>query len=494
MKFARRGFLPLLLVLPALLSSQPLPERIESVVRSSITARHGHWGIHVLDLSTGQSLYAWQEDQFFVPASTTKLFSTAMALHRLGPDYRFRTAVFAPRKPENGLLRGDLRLAGGGDPTLSGRAYPYRRDAPAGNPLQAIEDLSDALARQGIARIEGDIIGDDTAYEWEPFPEGRAQEDFLWEFGAPVSALTVNDSRIALVVRPGRRAGDPAQIRLTPSFDYFLVENRVVTTAAGTPKLQVARAPGSRQLRLWGTMPLRGPAEGRSLAVDDPALFAAAALRDALIRRGVAVTGRPQARHRYPGETLLPAEPSPAAGDVRLAERLSPPLADILTVVNKESVNLHAELLLAETGRARRGVGSRAAGLAELESFLREANVPDGDARLYDASGLSMLNMTTPRALTSLLSWMERSPLRDAFRDSLPVAGEEGTLRNRFRGLPEARWLRAKTGSLSRVIAIAGYAGSPSGIRAFAILVNNYAVPAAEVRAIVDKICMLLLD
>ena len=483
-----------LLLFPLLLCAQPLADRIAETVRSSATARRGLWGIHILNLTTGETVFGHQQDRFFVPASTAKLFSTALALERLGAGYRFTTSIVSAREPDaNGRLAGDLRLVGGGDPTLSGRVYPYKKDAALGNPLGAIEELADAVAARGVKRVEGDIVGDDTAYVWEPYPAGRSQEDAVWDYGAPVSALTVNDNRISLVVRPGRRAGEPAQIRVSPSLDYFAIENRVVTVAGGRSNVQVARSSGSRQLRVWGTIPAGGAPEGRSLAVDDPAQFAAATLWDALIRRGVQVTGRPVARHRLTGESAPLRSAAPTSG-VELARRLSPPLADILTVVNKESQNLHAELLLGEVGRARGREGSRAVGLEQLGRFLAEAGVPLEEVQLVDASGLSVLDMVTPQAMTRLLAYMDRSQNREAWINSLAVAGEEGTLSQRFKEDPSAKRIRAKTGTLSHVSAIGGYALTAGGERlAFAILVNNYTAPAAEVRAIVDRIVMLLV-
>lgn len=487
--------LALLLGALSLAPAQPLAERVELVFKESVRPRHGLWGLHVISLSRSEPVFAFQEDSFFVPASTAKLFTTAAALMRLGPEHRFRTTVVSSAAPDaTGIIRGDVRLVGGGDPTLSGRQFPYRRDAQPVDPMQPLLELAEAVARKGVTRIQGDIVGDDTAYYWEPYATGRAQEDSLWEYGAPVSALSFNDNRISIAVRPGSRVGDAARIEVHPRVEYFFAQNRVKTVAGRASKVQVARSPGSRQLRLWGTTGAQSKGEGWSLAVEDPALFAAVAFRDALIRRGITVTGRAVARHLYPGDP--PQGAGPAAGEVILAERLSPPLSDILTVVNKESLNLHAELLLCELGRRRTGIGSREAGLKELLSVLREAGVVEGEARLMDGSGLSMLSMVTPRALTALLVWMEKSPYREAFRNSLAVAGEDGTLRQRLTGLrPGAGRIWAKTGTLSRVNAIAGYAQSADGEwLTFAILVNNHAAAGAEVRAIIDKICMLLIE
>jgi serine-type D-Ala-D-Ala carboxypeptidase/endopeptidase (penicillin-binding protein 4) len=475
---------------PALLLAQTLPERIDAVLKTSAT--RGFWGVQVVNLRTGKIVFEFNQDHLFVPASTVKLLSTAAVLERLGPDYRFITLVAADHTPDaTGRLAGDVRLIGGGDPTLSGRPVPYQRTAAPGNPLGAVEDLADQIVERGVKRIDGDVVGDDTAYRWEPFPEGRAQDDAIWDFGAPVSALSVNENCISLNLRPGSRAGDPAVIGLSPQIGYFLVENRVRTTAGGERKVGVERLPGSRQVRLWGTIPLKSGAVNWQLAVDDPAEFAAAALCDALTRRGVSISGKPAARHRFAGDN-----PSAKSGaepvSVELARRLSPPLAQILQVTDKESLNLYAEMALREVARVRGGSGSERGGLEELTAFLREAGLRDGQFNLADASGLSTLDLVTPRAMTALLAFMHRSGDREVWMSLLPVAGQDGTLSQRFSTAPAGR-IVAKTGTMAHVSALAGYVRTGSGdTLAFSILVNNFTAPVSEIREITDKIVVLL--
>ena len=290
----------LLVLAHTLLCAQTTAERIDAILKSSSSGRRGVWGMQVVNLTSGETLFEFQQDRFFMPASTAKLFSTALALDRLGPGYRFVTTVAAGNAPNTtGIIAGDLRLIGGGDPTLSGRPVPYRKGAAPGNPLDAIEELADQIVARGVRRIEGDIVGDDTAYEWEPLPNGWAQDDALWSFGAPVSALAIGENRISLTLSPGRKAGDPAVLRLSPPLEYMLIDNRVRTVSGGEASLHMERTPGSRQIRLWGALPLRGGAVSRLLAVGDPAEFAEAALSEALTRRGVVVSGRPVARHRF---------------------------------------------------------------------------------------------------------------------------------------------------------------------------------------------------
>ncbi|HSW50859.1 MAG TPA: D-alanyl-D-alanine carboxypeptidase/D-alanyl-D-alanine-endopeptidase [Bryobacteraceae bacterium] len=480
----------LLWVAQSLICAQTVSERISSLLDEAAAARHGFWGISAVDLKSGETRFGRFQDRVFVPASVAKLFSTALGLQRLGPDHRFTTTVAAAAPPDaSGRLAGNLYLVGGGDPTISSRPYPHGSGSSSGNPLRAIEDLADQVVARGVRRIAGDVVGDDTAYPWEPYPDGRMQEDALWGFGAPVSALSVSENRLTLTFAPGRRAGDQARLRLTPPLDYFVIDNRVRTSAGGPARIDFERLPGSRQLRVWGSLPLGSSPSSRLLALDDPAQFAAAALLDALTRRGVAVEGRAVARHRFLNE-----DAGVTAAGVELARRESPPLSQILEVTSKESLNLSAELVLREVGRVRRDAGTRQAGMAELAALAKEVGIPEEECALVDASGLSTLDAVSPRAVTSLLVRMYASPDRQTWLGMLPVGGKEGTLRNRFTELPPAS-VRAKTGTMSRVSALAGYLETSSGeTLAFAILVNNYTAPAREIRSLIDRIVMLLVQ
>jgi D-alanyl-D-alanine carboxypeptidase/D-alanyl-D-alanine-endopeptidase (penicillin-binding protein 4) len=489
----------LLLLAETLLAGPGLQERIDAVLESSAARRRAFWGIQIVNLETGETLYEKGQDQFFVPASNAKLFSTALALVRLGPDYRLETVVTADQRPDpSGRLAGDLRIVGGGDPTLSAREIPYRKGPITGDPLRAIEELADQVIASGVRRIGGDVVGDDTAYVWEPHPEGWTQDDALWEYGAPVSALTVNDNSIYLTVRPAKHAGEPARLFLWPPLEYYLIDNRVNTVPSGERNISMKRTPGSRQLRLGGTIPLRDRGKSYLLAIDKPALFAANALLDALGRRGVAVSGRAVARHRFadevPDRKSGASSPSPTR-EVVLARRTSPPLVEILRIINKESQNLHAELMLREVARTRRNIGSREAGLEELKDFLTEAGISEKEHNLEDASGLSKGNLVTPAAVIKLLQYMHQSEHRDAWLSLLPIGGIDGTLSSRFRNRAAARRIWAKTGTMSHVSALSGYARTrPGDLLAFSILVNNYNASASAIRRVIDTICTLMIQ
>jgi len=483
------------LMLAGGLSAASLAENIERLIASSPAARTAFWGIRIVDLASGKTLYEANPDHFFVPASNAKLFTTAMALARLGPDFTFRTRVVADGPPDaEGRIHGALRLMGGGDPNLSARAIPYRIGAVTGNPLAAMEDLADQVAARGVKRIEGDVVGDDTWYVWEPYAVGWSIDDPRSDDGPAISALTLNDNTLTLNIRPGAAVGDPAVLSLNPPVEYYLLENRVRTVAAGGDRrVRMERIPGSRDVRLWGTLPLRDRGQELLLGIEDPALYAAAALRQALEERGIAVTGSVRASHLYPDQAL---EPAPASDSgLELASRTSAPLLEDLRITDKVSQNLHAELALRAVGRARRGIGSFEAAREEEKVFLAEAGIEPGAYNLLDGSGLSRLDLVTPAAVVKLLRYMYDSPARDNWISLLPVGGQDGTLATRFGDGAAAGHIHAKTGSLSHVSALSGYAEKPGGQWvAFSILVNNYNGSAAEVRGVMDGIGSLIME
>ena len=461
-----------------------LPAKIQQVLDASTRVQRGFLGLAIVNLASGEVVFESNSSHLFVPASNTKLFTTALGLTRLGPDYRFHTTVVASPEPDrDGRIAGTVTLVGGGDPNLSGRELPYRLDSPPGDGLQAIEDLASQVAARGIRRIDGDIVGDDTVYVWEPYPDGWGLDDAVWEYGAPVSALTVNDNAFRLSVLPG----DPARIAIDPPLEFYQIDNLVRTGAER--KIHIEREPGSRQLRIWGTLPSKGPGQSHILALHDPALYAAAALRDALARRGVAIHGEAIARHALPGQPL-----EPAAG-FELAQRESALLLEDLRVTAKVSQNLHAELILRAVARARRGVGSVEAGLEEMKAFLKEMGVGADEYQLTDGSGLSRKNLVTPGAVVKLLQFMYNSPHRADWMSLLPIGGEDGTLKLRLRNTGAAGRIHAKTGALTHVSSLSGYAERRDGtMLAFSFLTNNAGVPSAEVRAVLDKLCVVMTE
>ena len=418
-----------------------------------------------------------------MPASNMKVLTTSLALLRLGPDYRFTTRLV--REPS-----GDVVLIGSGDPSISGRVYPYSKDNSTGPPLRALEDLADRAVAAGLTRVDGDIVGDDRLYPWAPYPPSWTEDDMIRDYGAPVSALTLNDNVIGITIHPGAAEGDAAQLSLSPAFEYYAIDNRIMTVAkGGEARIRISRVQNTRQLLLWGSIPAGHQAIGETLAVDDPALYAAEAFYDALARRGVAISGKAVARHRAVDDDY---DPGPSE---ELASRVSPPLVELLQVTDKTSQNLHAELMLREVGRATRYMGTREAGLEEMATLFKEAGASAGDARVEDGSGLARNVMVTPRLMTRVLTYLYNSKYRDSWISMLPVGGEDGTLKNRLCCTVDAANIHAKTGTLSRAIALSGYAQSKThGWLAFSIIVNSFSAPSTDVRKWIDKIALELTE
>ena len=428
-----------------------------------------HWGIHAVQLKTGRVLFTHNADQFFVPASNAKLFSTAFALTALGAEHRFSTRVLSTAEPDaQGTVAGDLILLGGGDPSLSSRRYPYDRAQPfAENRLSPLRELARQLKDRGVLYIAGSIVGDDSLYEFKPVPNGWSADDGVFEYGAPVSALTFNDNSFSL------RAG-AAGISIEPPVEYFTILNEIRSDAALDRRVIADRQPGSRVIRLSGNLPPAAKEYTNEFAVEDPALYAAISFRQVLIEEGIRVDGSAAARH------LAPSAPE----TVELARRDSPPLQQLLQVVDKESQNLHAELMLRAAKQKM-----------PMAGFLQLAGIDEKDLNLEDGSGMSRLNLICPRAVVKLLSFIAARGQLELFRDFLPTGTEDGTLRNRFSKSAQGKLIRAKTGTLSHVAALGGYAESKRyGTIAFQIVANNFNAPSQEVRAAIDRIALALLQ
>lgn len=509
----RRALLALLISCPLLASPgraasrkshPPLKKQIETILAQPDLSR-GFWGIEIRSLDSGKALYSLNADKLFTPASNTKLFTTAAALALIGPDYKFRTTLETTGSLDKyGRLTGDLVLVGRGDPNLSGRELPYnlrtQRDA---DPARVLEQLADELVKKGVKYIDGDVVADDSYFAFERYGEGWSQDDLVWPDGAPVSALTINDNVIFVNILPGARAGDKAFVSVTPFADYYTIDNRLMTTPGGTGrKIYINREPGSTTLTLWGTVPTDDSGVNEGLAIEDPAEFAATLFRHLLEVRGIAVYGKQRTRHTelaslstFTSVVIAASRggddhalTSPA-GPLVLGEYQSAPLSEDIEVINKVSQNLHAEILLRLLGREKGTGGTVQAGLEVLRGFLNNAGISTDDYAFYDGSGLSRENLVTPHGVVELLRYTSEQPWGQEFRDSLPVAGVDGSLADRFKELDPASHIYAKTGSLGGVKTLSGYAVTARGQRlAFSILTNNFSLPAKRVNDVIDSL------
>jgi serine-type D-Ala-D-Ala carboxypeptidase/endopeptidase (penicillin-binding protein 4) len=475
-----------------------LAAEIGAILQEPAVAR-AHWGISVVKMD-GTPVYAYNDGQLFEPASNAKLTTTAAALALLPPGTTWTTTVVTSTQTDSaGVLHGDIDLLGSGDPTMSGRSYPYEGRTERPNPpLQALASMADQIAASGVKVIDGDIVGDDTWFPWEPYGGGWEWDDLQWDYGAPVSALTVNDNVVFLNVAPD---GQPSW---NPDTPYYKIENSLsVVRGRDAAKAGVDLPPGSKIVRLFGTVNENGLHV--ALAIEDPAEYAATALRQMLLARGITVKGKALAAHRLPTDTegfqaevdqplvlhplaLRTIEP-PANGMRALATHVSPPFEQDVAVTLKVSQNLHAELYLRLLGRLEGGDGSIAQGARVVRQFLIQAGVDPDDFVFYDGSGLSPQDMIAPRALTRLLVYAAQQSWGTVYRASLPVGGVDGTLDDRFMKPPLKGRVFAKTGTLSNVNALSGYLDAASGRTVvFSILCNDHSPEGHAAREAIDRI------
>jgi D-alanyl-D-alanine carboxypeptidase/D-alanyl-D-alanine-endopeptidase (penicillin-binding protein 4) len=488
----------------------------------------------------GALIYGLNQTQLFQPASNAKLFTTAAALALLGQQdsYGIQTdvigkGVFRGQKS----LEGDLVLVGDGDAYLSGRTMPYVSPAarpngatPATDSLRYLSDMADQVSATGLKKVKGDVVGDDTLFPWEPYPEDWSIDDTVWGYGAPVSALTINDNQIKVTVTPGSVEGKPATVAIDPATPYYTLDASGLTTGARKSgnHVQFERAPGSKVLRIHGSIAVDEKPDEEEAAIDDPAEYAAIAFKGMLETRGITVTGVPRAHHRTPDDATgfltesrtpinnvmsatqnwrlhgqkwlnfiptcpgcegsIPPGPKDPVNKL-LASHKSPTLREDIALTNKVSQNLHAELLLHQLGAAVGTDGSTAQGARVVRAFLLYAGLDPNDFIFYDGSGLSSHDLVTPRATAKLLQFATTQPWFADWKASLPVAGEDGTLESRFPNPPLKDHIFAKTGTLGEARALSGYLDTASGRTViFSIMVSNHLPGTTADRDAMDKI------
>jgi D-alanyl-D-alanine carboxypeptidase/D-alanyl-D-alanine-endopeptidase (penicillin-binding protein 4) len=449
---------------------------IESILAAPALAVSS-WGVMVTSLAHNDTLYALNARKLLIPASNMKVVTLAAAADALGWDYRYETRLFGGGPIASGTLNGDLIVVGAGDPAIGDRD---------GSAARLFAQWADDLHARGIETIAGRVVGDDNAFEDEPWGAGWSWDDLGEAFAAPTGALQFNENAVQLAIAPAASVGAPARVTLAPDGSALEVQSLVSTGGAGSaPSVERRRLPGSARLELRGSVAIDAAPILLTVAIDNPTLFFASALRNALIARGIAVRGR--------AVDIDDLSDPPVRSTTPLVTYRSAPLSELAMRLMKNSQNLYAETLLKTVG-AVRGTGSVAGGRAAAGSVLSGWNMPSDGLVQADGSGLSRYNLVTPEMLVAILTHVDRDDrLRDPFEAALPIAGVDGTLATRLKGTAAEGTARAKTGAMTGVRSTSGFVESADGEPlVFSIIANNFDVPAAVVVQTEDAIILRL--
>jgi D-alanyl-D-alanine carboxypeptidase/D-alanyl-D-alanine-endopeptidase (penicillin-binding protein 4) len=469
-----------------------LARRIDSAIDESEPG-FARWGICVISMSDGSTLYQRNADKLFTPASNMKIYTTGVALDLLGADYRWRTSVYANAQPDpNGRIQGDLILYGRGAPDL----VVQSKDASRGS----LAKLADDLYARGVRSISGNLIGDESYFRGDPLGDGWQWTDLQWYFGAEASALSVNGNEIEVNVIPSGKSDEPPVVKVSDLEGYVTVQNRM---AAGNrverSTIGLHRGLSDNNIEVWGEFAPASKGFGARLSVHNPALWAAKLFADALKTRGIKIEGQTLARDsRVPvSQRFNPAQ------SVELAAVSSQPLSEIAKRTNKESINLYAELILRTLGRERgemaalpeangRERGDDEAGLAVIRVWLARAGIATSRIALHDGCGLSRLDLVTPETSARLLLSLAKTASASVFKESLPIGGRDGTLGGRLKTIVDR--VSAKTGYITYDNSLSGYLTTSRGeVFVFSIMCNDQTSRSDSTR-LIDQIVTLLAE
>jgi serine-type D-Ala-D-Ala carboxypeptidase/endopeptidase (penicillin-binding protein 4) len=436
--------------------------------------RSAHWGVLIVDPERGDTLYSRNAGKLFVPASNTKLVTGAVALAQLGKDYRYTTRVLG-RAPRQGVITGDLVVVGRGDPSVS--------DSLSGDAMAPLRALADSLRARGVTRVSGRLLSGANTFPGDTLGAGWAWDDLNAGYAAPVDELVFNEGFARVIVHGGARAGAPVRVRTAPAttvprlgrVDVQTVQNCCMERSRVTARYDLR---GDQPRLLLGGTVRSNDSVVVNVALRHPNAAFLEAFAEALRERGITVAGG-----------VVTDSIADTTGLATLATHRSPPLPAILAAFQKPSQNQIGEVLLRTLGLERTGVGTADSGLAVVRRQLVSWGIDSSMAVLRDGSGLSRHNFLAPEAIVRLLHTMQGREDFDAWFQSLPIGGVDGTIRERTRGTLAAANVRAKTGTLDRVRSLSGYVTTADGrVLLFSMLANNHTVPTREVERVQDAL------
>ncbi|MGQ9462342.1 MAG: D-alanyl-D-alanine carboxypeptidase/D-alanyl-D-alanine endopeptidase [Candidatus Fervidibacter sp.] len=439
---------------------------LETMLSDSTLA--GAWvGVFVQTADNSpQTLFNFNENKRFMPASNTKLFTAALVLEKLGPEFTFTTPVLMDGTVEGESLTGNLYLKGTGDPSLS-------RDR--------LKELAKAISAKGIRSVKGDIIVDVSAFTDNRWGAGWSWDYLHYGYAPEVWSVALDRNSVTVQISPSSD-GQLAKVVTVPMTNWLIIDNRIITAKSGEPQWSVWRDSLERTVHFWGRIPLNSPPTTVRISIPSVPHYVGEVFREILTDSGVTVLGKVRVGHT-PRDAVV------------IAETKSPPLRELVRWLNKVSDNLYAEMLIRSVALKEKGQASLRDALRILTGQLIEWGIEASDVQIVDGSGLSRLNAVTPRSIVRLLQVARTRPWFDAFKNSLPVAGRDGTLQPRFKGTPGEGMVFAKTGYIGSVAALSGYIQCKDGGElVFSVLVNHYNTSTRRVQASIDKFVIALAE
>lgn len=472
---------------------QSLPElqsQIRSVLLRPELAR-AQVGVKVISLESGKTIFEQNAEKYFMPASNMKNFTVAAALDRLSPNFRFVTSIYAPAPVDSsGTIRGDLIVYGRGNPLIS-------TNVQEGASISTFDELVSKIVASGVRRIEGNLIADESYFNSEPIPPSWEWDDLQWYYGAEVSALAINDNAVDLKIAAAAPVGSPCVVTILPLSSALSLVNECRVAPAGTKReLAITKRLGANALEIRGSMPTGDRDYTGYISLTRPAEMFAALLKNALAQKGVVITGvtrvvDAKARKQAPLDLTKLTE---------IARHESQGFNFVAAKTMKPSQNLYTELILRVLGeqagdKSNPNQTSLERGSAVVQQFLTQAGIAQGSVVQWDGSGLSRHNLITPSAAAQLYAFMNRHRYASAWRESLTIAGVDGTLQNRFKNTIAAGNVRGKTGTIDQVSALSGYVTTVAGEQfAFSVIVNNMPSGGTAQRAVIDEIVLALAN
>lgn len=455
-------------------------ELIKSKFQDTLFA-HAHWGVLIESLTTGDIWYEQNADKMFMPASNEKIITTAAALSTLGPDFVFETSLSYRGEIIDSVLKGDLIVKGNGDPTFYEKFFYDSRDP--------FYSWADTLLKLGINEIDGNIIGDDNAFDDNGYGGGWSHDGLGSWYSAESGALQFNENYIDLKIIPPTTIADTVQIIPNVESNYFVIINNTIVSDTGRTRVRIDRPFGTNIIIISGMVRTGSRSFERSPSVSNPTLYYTTVLKETLIDNGIMVTG-----DAIDCDDITDWEID-SSDTESIILHYSPPLHEILKGLMKRSQNMYAETMVKTMGWNESGIGSFREGKKVVERVLENFGIPQKTYAYRDGSGLSRYNFISPHQIVKILKGMRDSEYWETWKALFPIAGVDGTLKNRMKGTKAEGNVIAKTGTISNVRGLSGYLTTADGEEiVFSFLINGHLLTSKDTELITDSVLSIIAE